>query len=140
MKSNQRFRARIKPLAAAVLLLSGTYAHAAYEFAATPLYLQNETTETSPGGEKPKIMLLIDDSGSMQWVPGADRVPRSGERSRLTIVKSALSAVLNKYQDGVQWGLQTLNKANNAGSNPDGYTTNYASVVTMINRINADDI
>ena len=138
MKSNQRFRARIKPLAAAVLLLSGTYAHAAYEFAATPLYLQNETTETSPGGEKPKIMLLIDDSGSMQWVPGADRVPRSGERSRLTIVKSALSAVLNKYQDGVQWGLQTLNKANNAGSNPDGYTTNYASVVTMINRINAN--
>ncbi|KLT72985.1 hypothetical protein PL75_05720 [Neisseria arctica] len=112
------------------------YSKAADSFAETPLHLQNQSTTSYNNYPKPKVMFLIDDSGSMAWIPGENRTPRyANEKSRLTIVQSALSAVLGQYQNNVQWGMQTLNKSTNPNANLSGYTTNYQTVTSLIQNI-----
>ena len=50
-----------------------------------------------------EVALVLDNTGSMDWVPGADRNPRSGESSRLTALKNAA----NKFIDMVVLEEQT---------------------------------
>ncbi|MDO4641377.1 MAG: PilC family type IV pilus tip adhesin [Neisseria sp.] len=81
-------------------------------------------------------MLLIDDSGSMKWIPETDREPRyNGEESRLSITKNALNIVLDKYQDQLNWSLQTLN--NNNDVQMAHYTDNWQNVKNIVNNITA---
>ena len=59
---------------ASALSLFSLEAHA--QFASTPLYLQNDSSSAGQLGVKHNIMLFIDDSGSMKWIPGEKRPPR----------------------------------------------------------------
>lgn len=116
---------------AALALLGTPYAAANTQFADVPAYLQSESVM----GEikvKPKVMLLIDDSGSMV-APVLDGRGRS-IGTRLSVTKTALKAVLNGYTDKVDWGLQTLNNS----SNYSGYTSNHKEITTLVDRIKAD--
>lgn len=118
----------------ALALLGAAYAAAADEktFAEVPLYLDGRTTsKLSDDFPLPKVMLLIDDSGSMEWIPGADHVfPQGSEKSRLQITKEALTRVVNEYDGKLQWGFQVLNNHN---VNLPGYVTDKQVMLDTIN-------
>ena len=44
---------------------------------------------TADGGINVEVALVLDNTGSMAWVPGADRNPSGSETSRLTALKNA---------------------------------------------------
>lgn len=117
------FTGIVRPLTISVLAaLSTTSVHAADKLAQTPFYLQNKTT-TGSIAIKPNVMLFIDDSGSMNSALGSDRPDRPAsppERSKLQITKDALNALLEQYQDTMNWSLQTLH--NNGDSDTRTYT------------------
>lgn len=133
----------IKPLYRSVLgalaLLSLNNQAAAAELSTTPFALQNEVIVTGGSKVKPNVMLLIDDSGSMAYEPGNSiALPSGGEsnpNSKMSITKSALRAVLDKYQDSINWNLQTLN--NNNSVNTDDYTDQWQTVQRRIDRMSA---
>ncbi|MDO4226301.1 PilC family type IV pilus tip adhesin [Neisseria sp.] len=135
-KLPSRFRTTMRPIiyslsSAFALLATGT---ASANFADTPIYLQNETKIQGGAGKvKPNVMLFIDDSGSMEFVVGENRTATSRERSRMSIAKEALTAVVNKYQSQINWNIQTLN--NNGSVNMSTYTDNWASVIGKINQM-----
>ena len=94
------FRSPLRPMiysVASALLFISLEAHA--QFSATPPYLQNESSTKGQLTVKHNIMLLIDDSGSMEYVPSSDRRPYSSyyygygarEISRLDITKNVLN-------------------------------------------------
>ncbi|MRN37816.1 hypothetical protein CRG49_005500 [Neisseria sp. N95_16] len=126
----------ILSVASALSLVAAVNAHAAAQkFAPVPLYLQNESV-TGEVKIKPNVMLFIDDSGSMAWVPGAERNPRAGEQSRMQITKNALTQVVNQYQDTINWSFQTLH--NNGQVNVPTYTnTNGRNHTDILARINS---
>lgn len=45
------------------------------------------------------IAMIIDTSGSMKWVPGKDKEPKKGEKSRLGIMKDVSIDFVSKFQD-----------------------------------------
>ncbi len=53
----------------------------------------------------PLIQFVVDTSGSMAWVPGTDRNPQSGERSKWQITQQALAAAISAMPDDVAVGL-----------------------------------
>ena len=119
---------------ASALSLFSLEAHA--QFASTPLYLQNDSSSAGQLGVKHNIMLFIDDSGSMKWIPGEKRTPRYyGEKSRLAITKSVLNKVLDKYQDQFNWSLQTLH--NNGRTDTADFKTPWKSVKDRVDGIEA---
>lgn len=128
----------IKPLcrsvsiALAILSLSNQALSA--EFSTTPFSLQNQTITTGQSRIKPNVMLLIDDSGSMEYAPG-DSVnkPRDVTKSKMYIAKSALNAVLDEHKDKINWGLQTLNNNNNV--NLGDYTDNWQAIKNRVDRM-----
>ncbi|MDO4907463.1 PilC family type IV pilus tip adhesin [Neisseria sp.] len=132
-------RARLRPIIFSLsliftLLASGT---ANAQFADVPVYLQNETkTIGGTSKVKPNVMLFIDDSGSMRYVTGKDVVAGKNEKSRMSIAKSALSSVVTKYKDQINWNLQTLN--NNKSVNMDQYTDNWELVLKKINKMQSE--
>ncbi|MCS4533908.1 PilC family type IV pilus tip adhesin [Neisseria montereyensis] len=139
-KTSLRLRTSVRPiiyslLAAFPLLAAG---EAAAQFADTPLYLQKQTTISGGAGQvKPNVMLLIDDSGSMQWVPEKDGTfptRENGLKSRMQITQDALKTVVNKYTNQINWGFQTLN--NNSNVNLPDYTDDHSVILNHINRIN----
>lgn len=117
----------------ALALLAASQAAANKDFAHVPPYLDSKTS-TSEVKIKPNVMLLIDDSGSMARRVGSDLQADNGEPSRLDVTKSALHAVLNKYTDQVNWGLQTLNNS----AKHSGYTTDHKAISSVVNRIVAN--
>ncbi|WP_373741889.1 PilC family type IV pilus tip adhesin [Neisseria sp.] len=132
-KLPSRFRTTMRPMiyslsSAFALLATGT---ASANFADTPIYLQNETKIQGGAGKvKPNVMLFIDDSGSMNWtVTGS-------QQSRLQITKNALSDVVNKYTDQINWGFQTLH--DNGSANLPGYTDKWTDVIQSINKLKAN--
>lgn len=121
---------------ASALSLFSLEAHA--QFASTPLYLQNDSSSAGQLGVKHNIMLFIDDSGSMKWIPGEKRTPRYyGEKSRLAITKSVLNKVLDKYQDQFNWSLQTLH--NNGRTDTADFKTPWKSMKNRVDGIEADN-
>lgn len=130
MKNRQRFEGKIKPLAAAAVLLCSAYTQAAYEFAATPLYLQNETKVTQQPAVKHNVMLFIDDSGSM-----GDYVGNSG-KTRMKTTQDVLNTILGEYKNKFNWSLQTLH--NNNSVNYGGYTDDYSKIQSSVNRLRAN--
>lgn len=146
ISSKQRIISRC--VLSALALLGAADAVANKQFAAVPLYLDKATTSTGVK-VKPNVMLLIDDSGSMKWVLDEEREPRSGERSRMDVTKEALKMVLNKYQDKINWGFQTLHNnnqpynptdrtcSNNSYDAPNypGYTEKYTDILNRVDRL-----
>lgn len=137
-KTSLRLHTPVRPIiyslfAAFPLLAVG---EAAAQFADTPLYLQKQTTISGGAGKvKPNVMLLIDDSGSMQWIPEKDWVyPKGTQKSRIQITKDALKTVVNKYADKINWGFKTLNNNNNIDL--PNYTNDYNVILNRIGRIN----
>lgn len=53
----------------------------------------------------PMLQLVVDTSGSMRWVPGTEREPRSGERSKWQITADAINAVLSDMPDSTAVGI-----------------------------------
>ena len=53
----------------------------------------------------PVIQLVVDTSGSMGWVAGTSRAPRSGELSKWQITQSALASAIDAMPDDVAVGL-----------------------------------
>ena len=107
-------------------------------FPTTPLHLQDETTTTTAAGVKPNVMLMIDDSGSMRWIPESSNTPNYSQLSRMDITKNALNTVLDTYTNQINWGLQSLHN-NKDGSNNrphlTGFTDDYRKVKTMVGRL-----
>lgn len=67
MKTQQRIKAfKLSALTAA--LLASIAAHASEPFSPYPLHL----TSNAASKTKPNVLLVIDNSGSMNWIPGAD--------------------------------------------------------------------
>ncbi|MFV2029122.1 PilC family type IV pilus tip adhesin [Neisseria sp. S1] len=113
------------------------YSKAADSFAETPLHLQNQSTTIYSSFPKPNVMLLIDDSSSMN-----DAIPGTNT-SRLYATKQALYSVLDTYQGDFNWSLQTLwGKSNFYNNYPrphmNFYTTNHLEVKKYINNIFPD--
>ncbi len=131
-KLPSRFRTTMRPMiyslsSAFALLATGT---ASANFADTPIYLQNETKIQGGAGKvKPNVMLFIDDSGSMNWTVTGSQL------SRLQITKNALSAVVKKYTNQINWGFQTLH--NNGSANLPGYTDDSTRVLQSIDNLAA---
>jgi len=83
-------------------------------------------------------MLLIDDSGSMEYVPSSDRRPYSSyyygygarEISRLDITKNVLNKVLDKYQDRFNWSLQTLH--NNGRTDTQDFSSSWRTIKNKV--------
>ncbi|MCP1660758.1 PilC family type IV pilus tip adhesin [Neisseria perflava] len=117
--------------------VTSAWATVAYDFAATPLYLQSTTTTSSTLDVKPNVMLFVDDSGSM-----TSKV--SGTSStRTQVVQSVLTSILNTYQDQFNWGLRTLH--NNNSANLSGFTdgtsgNNYETVITQVGKLGASGV
>lgn len=129
---------KIRPVCYSVLAafaFNGTAA-ADSRFADTPLYLQSKTTTTGASGIKPNVMLLIDDSGSMAETPEG-RMAEGSSRNKLGITKNALKLVLNKYQNKINWGFQTLHNNNNADL--PGYTDQWQTVSAQVDRLTAQN-
>ena len=137
MTKQPRLSVPLRPMIcsiASALSLFSLEAHA--QFASTPLYLQNDSSSAGQLGVKHNIMLFIDDSGSMKWIPGEKRPPRYyGEKSRLAITKSVLNKVLDKYQDQFNWSLQTLH--NNGRTDTADFKTPWKSVKDRVDGIEA---
>ncbi|HKO92885.1 MAG TPA: vWA domain-containing protein [Polyangiaceae bacterium] len=53
----------------------------------------------------PVIQLVVDTSGSMGWVAGTERAPRSGEQSKWQITQSAIASAIAAMPDNVAVGL-----------------------------------
>ncbi|PSJ81367.1 PilC family type IV pilus tip adhesin [Neisseria iguanae] len=122
----------ILSVVSALSLVASVHASAAAQkFASVPFYLQNQSV-TGEVKVKPNVMLFIDDSGSMKWVPGESRVPYLiGQKSRMEITKEALKEVVGQYKDLINWGFQTLNNA--GGGNASAYTSDHADILKRIN-------
>lgn len=52
-----------------------------------------------PGNKQKDIILIMDTSGSMKWVPDSERMPSYGEKSRLTIIKEVAKKFIDKFKD-----------------------------------------
>lgn len=50
---------------------------------------------SAEGGMNVEVSLVLDNTGSMAWVPGADRNPRTGESSRLDALKNAANSFVD---------------------------------------------
>lgn len=140
------FRSPLRPMiysVASALLFISLEAHA--QFSATPPYLQNESSTKGQLTIKHNIMLLIDDSGSMEYVPSSDRRPYSSyyygygtrEISRLDITKNVLNKVLDKYQDRFNWSLQTLH--NNGRTDTQDFSSPWRTIKNKVNGIRAEN-
>jgi len=53
----------------------------------------------------PLIQFVVDTSGSMSWVAGTNRVPKSGEQSKWQITQQALAAAIDAMPDDIAVGL-----------------------------------
>lgn len=116
MSRNAITQPRMRPLLLAAAV--GFVCHSAYAqtpptpaaptlsttpFANRPLHLQGESVSTAAPGVKPNIMLLIDDSGSMDA-----EVPGSGGKTRMRVTIDALNVILDSYGDKMRWNLYTF--------------------------------
>ena len=139
------FRSPLRPMiysVASALLFISLEAHA--QFSPTPPYLQNESSTKGQLTVKHNIMLLIDDSGSMEYVPEIDYRPGEYDyyhrryitgTSRLDITKNVLNKVLDKYQDRFNWSLQTLH--NNGGTDTENFSPSWQRIKRNVNGIRA---
>lgn len=62
---------------------------------AADIEIYSDTLDTS-GTLKPNILFMLDNSGSMAWVPGKDENPKTGEKSRLEYLREAMIATINE--------------------------------------------
>ena len=124
----------IKPLTKHTLFaLALVPLYAGAKMADTPFVLDNQAvTSGSSVGIKPNVMLLIDDSASMDNPPN-----RQIGQSKLNITKSVLNQVLAQYTDSVNWSLQTLNQNRGSRVSLDGYTSNHLDIINRVNNITA---
>jgi len=56
-------------------------------------------------GRPPLIQFVVDTSGSMNWVAGTERTPRSGEQSKWQITQRALATAIAGMPDEIAVGL-----------------------------------
>lgn len=122
---------RLSVLAMSMMAIQ-SYSYAATEptFSTMPLRLQNNasienieitqpyteketehrdlvTTTSTVKGPKPNVMLVLDDSGSMDEV---DNKPLN-TKSRMTILKEVMNEVITQNADKVNWGITWFNNA-----------------------------
>jgi len=62
--------------------------------------------QVAPAAARPPlIQFVVDTSGSMSWVPGTSRTPRSGEQSKWQITQRALATAIAAMPDDIAVGL-----------------------------------
>ena len=124
----------IKPLTKHTLFALALFPlYAGAKMADTPFVLDNQAVSSGASSAiKPNVMLLIDDSASMDNPPN-QRV----NQSKLNITKSVLNQVLSQYTDSVNWSLQTLNQNGGSRVSLDGYTSNHRDIINRVNNITA---
>lgn len=80
------FESELKSLNALQVVDKGTLLSPAIALA----YKRDDNTYGEGRSHVVKIALILDRSGSMAWIPGTDRDPKSTETSRMTYLKKAL--------------------------------------------------
>lgn len=100
-------------------------------YANVPLHLQQTTETKGAAGPKPNVMLLIDDSGSMNTL-----IPNSRD-TRIDLTKRVLKDIVSAYRGKLYFGVASLNTL--SGDNLRYYepvvddNQDYNSVINSIN-------
>lgn len=113
----------------ACFALSPTSAAAAYSLAQYPLFLAT--------GINPNVLIVLDNSGSMDEQMSGTYVDRTGSTSRSNTVRSVLRNTIASYRYTFNWGLMAMNAymtSNQCNSNP--YYT-YQNGTTWVSCANA---
>jgi len=120
-----------------------------------PIGFVDDEPEVEPGcvgqflptaARLPIIQFVVDTSGSMNWVPGTERLPNPGEQSKWQITQSALVAAVDSMPDGVAVGLSYYPNIN--GSPAQCYRSEVAAPIErlsaahrdLIHRVNAAEV
>lgn len=92
----------------------------------------------------PVIQFVVDTSGSMSWVPGTERLPDAGERSKWDITAEALASAIANMPDAAAVGISYY--PNVAGGGPECHRPIAAAPIdrltpehrALIERVNAE--
>jgi len=92
-----------------------------------PIGLVDEDAQNQPAAcvdefasvtqQPPVIQFVVDTSGSMLWVPGTDRAPAAGERSKWQITQEALATAIDKMPDSAAVGINYYPNTSGGGPN-----------------------
>jgi von Willebrand factor type A domain len=81
-------------------------------------------------GQPPVIQFVVDTSGSMTWVPGAERLPNAGERSKWQITEEALALAISNMPDAAAVGISYY--PNTPGGGPECFVPVVAAPIERL--------